>query len=212
MYTKALHAEFVTAVVESEFGLVAALCKEFQKTVKLMLTKIEGMVLSGPDSRKISSQNGFVRTGQQEHNSQLFALVVQFKEAVEKFPAQVMKTSREQQLASGGILSSSSGGNSRSAVGTGGVADASTAHQSIRGNSEFGEEVAGGASIQAELEIAAALAVSEINALAQKEFMEPIVALLGGTYFCICRQLCKSGLIKPTHVFRVYQIGITQYS
>lgn len=57
-----------------------------------MLSKIEGMIINSPETRKISSQNSFIRTSQQEHNSQLFILLLQFKEALEKIPQQVLKT------------------------------------------------------------------------------------------------------------------------
>ena len=86
--TKALQAELVTAVIESDIGLVAASCKEFTKATQLMLSKIEGMVINSPETRKISSQNSFSRTSQQEHNGQLFVLLMQFKDALEKIPAQ----------------------------------------------------------------------------------------------------------------------------
>ena len=88
--TKALQVELVTAVLESDIGLVAASCKEFTKATQLMLSKIEGMVINSPETRKISSQNSFSRTSQQEHNGQLFVLLMQFKDALEKIPAQVV--------------------------------------------------------------------------------------------------------------------------
>lgn len=87
--TKALQSELVTAVIESDIGLVAASCKEFTKATQLMLSKIEGMVINSPETRKISSQNSFSRTSQQEHNGQLFVLLMQFKDALEKIPSQV---------------------------------------------------------------------------------------------------------------------------
>lgn len=79
----------MTAVVEGDVGLVAASCKEFTKAAQLMLSKIEGMIINSPETRKISSQNSFMRTSQQEHNSHLFVLLMQFKEALEKIPNQV---------------------------------------------------------------------------------------------------------------------------
>jgi hypothetical protein len=58
-----------------------------------MLSKIEGMIINSPETRKISSQNSFARTSQQEHNSQLFVLLMQFKEALEKIPQNVILSS-----------------------------------------------------------------------------------------------------------------------
>ena len=92
---KALQGELITAVVEGHQGLVGLICKEFLKAIKVMMTKIEGMVINTAETRKISSQNNFQRTSQQEHNSQLFVLLLQFKEALQKIPQQVLKSASE---------------------------------------------------------------------------------------------------------------------
>jgi hypothetical protein len=89
--TKALQSELLVAAIESDVGLVGVVCKEFLKAVRLMMTKIEGMIVNSSETRKISSQNNFTRTSQQEHNGQLFILLMQFKEALEKIPSQVFK-------------------------------------------------------------------------------------------------------------------------
>lgn len=89
--TRAIQSEFIIAVTESEAGLVLIICKEFLKIVRLMLTKIEGMVINSPETRKISVTNNFLRTQQQEHNGQLVALLIQFRDALERIPSQVMK-------------------------------------------------------------------------------------------------------------------------
>lgn len=93
--TKAIQSELTTAVIESDIGLVGAICKELVKVVKLMLSKIETMVANSADTRKISLQNNFARTHAQEQNGQLFMLLMQFREILENIPAQAMKSANE---------------------------------------------------------------------------------------------------------------------
>jgi hypothetical protein len=88
---KALQAELVSAAVEGDLTLLKSTCKEMQKAVHLLVTKVEAMTMTGLDSKKMASQNGFARTHQQEHNCQLIVLLYQLKESLEKLPAQVVK-------------------------------------------------------------------------------------------------------------------------
>lgn len=88
---KALQAELVSAAVEGDLTMLKGTCKEMQKSVHLLVTKVEAMTLTGLDSKKMAHQNGFARTHQQEHNCQLIVLLYQLKESLEKLPALVVK-------------------------------------------------------------------------------------------------------------------------
>jgi hypothetical protein len=41
----------VTALIEADAALVVLVCREFYKTVRMMLQKVEGMILTNPESR-----------------------------------------------------------------------------------------------------------------------------------------------------------------
>ena len=47
------------------------------------------MIITSTETRKISYQNNFTRTHQQEHNGQL--LLIQLKEALELIPPQIIR-------------------------------------------------------------------------------------------------------------------------
>jgi len=83
---KAIELEFTTALVDGDNGLVILICKEFKKTVKLMLSKIEGMIINSNETKVISSQNNFARTHAQQHNYQLYVLLSQLIDSLENIP------------------------------------------------------------------------------------------------------------------------------
>ena len=87
---KSIETEFVTALVEGDNGLVTLVCREFKKAVKLMLTKIEGMILHSQDTKVLSAQStNFARSQGQQHNAQLYTLLIQLLRALENIPNNV---------------------------------------------------------------------------------------------------------------------------
>ena len=88
---KAIQSELVSASVEGDLTLLKTTCKEMQKSIHLVVTKVEGMTMTGLDSKKMSAQNSFAKTHQQEHNCQLVILLSQLKESLEKLPTSVVK-------------------------------------------------------------------------------------------------------------------------
>lgn len=113
--TKAIQGELQTALQEGDPSLTALLCKELTKTVQLMLSKVEGMVLVSQDARSLTSANGFARTQAQTHNANLLALLVQFKEALLRIPDQLQVARSD---AAVGEEGGSAGGRGREAAHT----------------------------------------------------------------------------------------------
>lgn len=184
--TKAIQAEFCTALIESDVGLVQLVSREFLKTVKLMLSKIEGMVLHTAESRALSASNNFSRTHAQAHNASLLVLLVQLKEALQKIPGQVQAAGAD---AASSVLLSSSG----ASQGSGGSAAAATAttdtikhHQ--HQNQQQHQEVR-------DIERAVALAAQWIEELAQRQILEPTVAIISGHVTAALVLMHKEGVV-----------------
>lgn len=99
-------SELVAVIVESDPSLLKNACKELGKAVRFLLTKAEGMILVGPDAKKVSSQHSFARTSQQEHNGQLVGLLTQLRESLAKLSGQVSKVASEnlQQMPMSGLM------------------------------------------------------------------------------------------------------------
>jgi len=135
-----------------------------------MLSKIEGMIINSPETRKISSQNSFTRTSQQEHNSQLFMLLMQFKEALEKIPQQVWKSVEEMN----DNLS--------------GMSNTSTPSTVLANMGQQSESVVG------EVKKSVQTAVEIIDDLAERQITDAIVALLAGYIQSIILGLHKEGV------------------
>jgi hypothetical protein len=115
-FTKAITAELVAAALDADsagnspIGLLHAVCREAQKAVHLMLSKVEGMVLHVPnvgndlaDAGRLVGYRGdrdktgaprepFCRTTQQENNAQLWNLLAQVRDVMQKLPAVVSKS------------------------------------------------------------------------------------------------------------------------
>ena len=104
---KALQSELAMAAVEGDHagGLLRVVCKEAVKSVQLMVSKVESMVVNTLDAKKIVVQgmaptagapastavlNASGRTSPQEHNAQLVALLAQLREALLRMPGQVL--------------------------------------------------------------------------------------------------------------------------
>lgn len=94
---KAVQEDVVHAVLEGDRTLVRIVAKEAFKAVRLLLTKVEGMVSNGLESTRIhlSKDGRYVKTNQQEHNIQLLQLLSQLTDFVEKLPAQIIKVTKD---------------------------------------------------------------------------------------------------------------------
>lgn len=90
-FVKAVQAELVDAANEGDAGLIRFVCRELAKAVQLLTTKIEGMVQTTPDTKKMDPSKNFARSAPQDHNYQLMVLLTQLRDAVEKLPLQVVK-------------------------------------------------------------------------------------------------------------------------
>jgi hypothetical protein len=183
--TKAIHAEFSTALIESDVGLVQLVSREFLKTVKLMLSKIEGMVLHTSESRALAAANNFARTHAQVHNSSLLVLLVQLKEALQKIPGQVQTAGAD--AASSVLMSSSSsiggGGSSQTGGGAPGSSALSSASTTL-----LQQDVK-------DIERAVGLAVHWIEDLAQRQILEPIVSVISGFVTSALVLMQKEGVV-----------------
>lgn len=175
-----MQMEFTTGLVEGDSGLVQLICREFLKTVRLMLTKIEGMVMHTADTRTLSTAaGGFARSHAQQHNANLLQLLVQFKELLQKIPGKVRAAGIE---ASTSLLApsatTSSGGNASSSVGTNSSNAATLAAASVR-----------------EMEKAVEDAVCWIEEVADKHIMQPVVTLLSGYVTSVVVGMHKEGIV-----------------
>lgn len=92
---KAIQVELVHVVVESDIGLIRYVSREALKTLQLISSKVEDMILNTHDTKKIQVQSSnnqvsFTKNHAQDHNAQLIALLSQLKEAILKLPDQVI--------------------------------------------------------------------------------------------------------------------------
>jgi hypothetical protein len=123
-FIKAIQNEFITVIVESDEKIIFSICKEFLKVNHLILSKIANMIINNADSRRVittgpastsntpggtgggpaltpGNQNiQFQRSNSQEHNLQLFILLLQLKDSIEKIPHQILKYLDENALLS----------------------------------------------------------------------------------------------------------------
>lgn len=170
--TNAIQAEFATALIESDVGLVQLVSREFLKTIKLMLSKIEGMVLHTADCRVMSAANNFARTHAQVHNASLLVLLVQLKEVLQKIPGQVQ---------------------------TAGVDAASSVLLSTGGNQAGAPQSSAASALQLQdvrdIERAVGLSVLWIEDLSQRQILEPIVATISGHVTATLLMMQKEGVV-----------------
>jgi len=180
--TNAVQAEFSTGLIEGDCGLVQLICREFSKTVRLMLTKIEGMVMHTADTRTLSTAaGGFARSHAQQHNANLLQLLVQFKELLQKIPGKVRTAGVDAStslLASSTTTSSDSGASSSAVNASSSNSAASSAIASVR-----------------EIERAVEEAVSWIEEVADKHIMQPVVTLLSGYVTSVVVGMHKEGIV-----------------
>jgi hypothetical protein len=165
--TRAMQAEVLTAVQEGDPSLVGLLCRELAKAAQLMLTKVEGMVSVAADTRTISSANSFARSASQAHNASLLVLLVQFKEALLKLPAQVAAAAVDAAPALVGGAAGSSSGFRTEALDRGLLV----------------------------LQAALQGCCDSIEQLAQRQILDPVVALLSSYVTSIAVTLHKEGAL-----------------
>ena len=86
--------EISSAAIDGDVGLVRSVCKETTKSIRLLLSKVEGIISSHPDTRKIVPGTGttpFVRNSYQDHNVQLIVLLANLRESLDNLAGQVLK-------------------------------------------------------------------------------------------------------------------------
>lgn len=205
---KSVQSEFISALIESDRGLVILIGKEFHKTVKLMLSKIEGMIFVSTEATKISAHNNFARTNAQEHNGQLLVLLMQLKQALSKIPAQAFTASQE--TAAGLILTQNSTITSNSAkptisspgevivtggrggsAGTGNLMDTQSLAYKNQQHHQNQQQQA-----YVELQKAVAVTADWVNDLALRQILQSVVNLIDGYVVQILVGLHKEGVIS----------------
>lgn len=186
--TNAIQAEFSTGLIEGDSGLVLLICREFSKTVRLMLTKIEGMVMHTADTRTLSNAaGGFARSHAQQHNANLLHLLVQFKEALQKIPGKVRAAGVD---ASTSLLASSSSSAQPSSASSGNL----PAQAISSNNSNNSASATANASVR-EMERAVEASVKWIEELAGRHIMDPIVNLLSSYITSVVVGMHKEGVV-----------------
>lgn len=227
---RAIQQEYVTVATEStDLSFIGLVNREFLKTVRLMLTKMEGMIISnGADVRRIattaSGSGGagasaaagshhsvanstgtpsFVRTAPQDHNAQCFVLLGQLREALQKLPMQVIQHLDDPATGTGldggkGDLGktpmktpSTVPDSSRKAL-AGGVSEAggsSGTSANGNGNSVFVDNVL------REITRATEQACTELDELASRHIVEPLLSLLTEYSLSILSQLHRESVI-----------------
>lgn len=89
---KSIQNELVQAVQESDVTLLRLVGREALKTLRLITSKVEEMILNTSEVKKVVPSPSFVKNHAQDHNSQLIVLLQQLKDAVLKLPEQVYKS------------------------------------------------------------------------------------------------------------------------
>ena len=82
-------------MADSVQSFLSQICEVALKAIHILVSKAEGMIMTGSDAEKMSAQNSFGRTSQQEHNVQLVILLCQLKVAFEAMPQRVLKVAKE---------------------------------------------------------------------------------------------------------------------
>lgn len=181
--TNAIQSEFSTGLIEGDSGLVHLICREFSKTVRLMLTKIEGMVMHTADTRALSNAaGGFARSHAQQHNANLLHLLVQFKEALQKIPSKVRAAGVD---ASTSLLASAQSSSASSG---------NLVTQAAASSSSSSVSAAANASVR-EMERAVEASVKWIEELAGRHVMDPIVNLLSSYITSVVVGMHKEGVV-----------------
>lgn len=228
---RAIQQEYVTVATEStDLSFIGLVNREFLKTVRLMLTKMEGMIISnGADVRRIATTaNGpgagagatagshhslatstgvpsFVRTAPQDHNAQCFVLLGQLREALQKLPMQVIQHLDDPATVTGLDSGNKDMGktpmktpstvpdSSRKAFGGanegGGGGSTTSTTTGGSGNSIFVDNVL------REITRATEQACAELDDLASRHIVEPMLSLLTEYSLTILSQLHRESVI-----------------
>eukprot|EP01038_Epipyxis_sp_PR26KG_P011157 gene11157-14969_t len=182
---KSIQNELVTCVIESDSSLVTIVSKEFLKTNKLMLTKIEGMIINSSETRKISSTNNFSRTNQQEHNGQLLSLLIQYRDALQKIPASVMKSVIESNTSTSLLTNNNSNNNNNNGMNNLNSLKQDNNINDINNNNIFNN-----------LQKFANIAAEVVDELAKRQILDSIIALLSGYIRSILMNIYKEGVVN----------------
>ena len=95
-FIKAIYAEVSAALLDGDGPLVQLVVRECLKSVDLFLTKVEGLIYSGPDANRVSIEKGvFTKNPQQEHNSNLILLLLSLSEGLDKLLEKFLKVARD---------------------------------------------------------------------------------------------------------------------
>jgi len=213
---KTLQTELVNVAVESEVGLVRVVSREALKAIRLMATKIEGMVVAvvpvssqqhGADSAQRGADGGAIagRSSSslaasatlQLHgdvhntNTQLVVLLGSLKEALEKLPQAVVKAAIE---APGSALGAN-------AAGAGTSDDSHLALLQLPGSSSSGAVavdavVSAAVVVLAELKALVASACAILEELTARQLVSPLVEALATHLKTLVFALPKEGLIQ----------------
>lgn len=107
----AIQDEIVGVIIEGDFTIVRMICKEALKAIRLLVTKVENMIVTTSDASRIVTQNNiFIRNNLQEHNTLLLTLLSQLRESVQKLVPQILKATKDTPMSAIGRTSSSSTG------------------------------------------------------------------------------------------------------
>ena len=94
-FISVVELELSSVLIEGDLSFLNQVCEVALKAIHILLSKAEGMIMTGSDAEKMSAQNSFSRTSQQEHNVQLVVLLCQLKVAFEAMPQRVLKVAKE---------------------------------------------------------------------------------------------------------------------
>lgn len=232
---RAIQQEYVTVATEStDLSFIGLVNREFLKTVRLMLTKMEGMIISnGADVRRIATSasgagagasanaashhslaNGsgtpsFVRTAPQDHNAQCFVLLGQLREALQKLPMQVIQHLDDPATASG--LDGSNKDTGKTPLKTPSTVPDSSSRKAFGGANEGGSSSGSGSgstgttggsgnsifvdNVLREITRATEQACAELDDLASRHIVEPLLSLLTEYSLTILSQLHRESVI-----------------
>merc|ERR1712054_237543 len=70
-FISVVELELSSVLIEGDLSFLNQVCEVALKAIHILLSKAEGMIMTGSDAEKMSAQNSFSRTSQQEHNVQL---------------------------------------------------------------------------------------------------------------------------------------------
>lgn len=211
---KSIEIEFVTALVEGDSGLVTLICREFKKAVKLMLTKIEGMILHSQDTKVLATQNNFARSHGQQHNAQLYTLLIQLLRALESIPNNVCEQAITDSRSVfsdppniGSTTNTAGSSNTSTSVsgGIGLVVRGSIADSNVNKKSIYSVALA-------DMQRAIQTTTEWIQNLAQKQILSSLVISVSSYVNSILINLTKEGVVSAKSIQIKPSTASTQYT